>query len=46
MCDGMIMTSLLILTLDLKIEKRTQTEKEKRRLNKKARIQALYMYVT
>jgi len=38
MYDGMIMTSLLILTLDLKIEKRTQTEKEKRRLNKKARV--------
>jgi len=32
------MISLLTLTLDLKIEKITQTEKEKRRLNKKARV--------
>jgi len=38
MCDGMIVISLLILTLDPKIGKINQTEKEKRRLNKKARV--------
>jgi len=37
------MTSLLTLTLDPKIEKINQTGKEKRRLNKKARVQASHI---